>query len=168
MSDLTIKRLGLDEMDEASTIHRTAFDERMPWLAGFHTPVEDRYYFREQLFQKCKVFGALEDARLVGIIAFREGWIDQLYVRPSAQGRGIGTALLDIAKSTFSPLELLDIPAQHSGSPVLRDSRFRADYGNGWRGKRRERARCPLPLDTGLGSVPPRRVGRYSPAQGRF
>jgi len=43
---------------------------------------------------------------LVGIIAFREGWIDQLYVLPSAQGRGIGTALLDIAKSTFSPLEL--------------------------------------------------------------
>jgi hypothetical protein len=27
MRDLTIKRVGLDEMDDASTIHRTAFDD---------------------------------------------------------------------------------------------------------------------------------------------
>jgi hypothetical protein len=30
--------------------------------------------------------------------AFREGWIDQLYVLPASQGRGIGTALLQIAQ----------------------------------------------------------------------
>ncbi len=106
MRDLTIKRFGLDEMDDASTIHRTAFDDRMPWLAGLHTPAEDRRYFRQQVFQKCEVWGALDNTRLIGIIAFREDWIDHLYVLPSAQGHGVGTALLDTAKSAFSPLQL--------------------------------------------------------------
>jgi GNAT superfamily N-acetyltransferase len=43
---------------------------------------------------------------LSGIIAFRDGWIEQLYVRPAAQGRGIGTELLDIAKGASERLEL--------------------------------------------------------------
>jgi GNAT superfamily N-acetyltransferase len=41
--------------------------------------------------------GAIFDnQQLVGIIAFREGWVDQLYVLPSSQRRGIGTALLRV------------------------------------------------------------------------
>jgi GNAT superfamily N-acetyltransferase len=43
---------------------------------------------------------------LSGIIAFQEGWIRQLYVHPSAQGRGIGTELLGVAKEAFGRLEL--------------------------------------------------------------
>jgi putative acetyltransferase len=106
MFDLIVRRLKLVEMDAAAMIYRAAFDDRLPWLGGLHTPEEDRRYFREQVFQKCEIWGALEEARLIGIIAFREDWIDQLYVLPSAQGRGIGTTLLDIAKSAFSPLYL--------------------------------------------------------------
>jgi GNAT superfamily N-acetyltransferase len=47
-----------------------------------------------------------DNQELVGIIGFREGWIDQLYVSLSSQGRGIGTALLQIAKSRFRSLSL--------------------------------------------------------------
>ena len=36
----------------------------------------------------------LAGAEMTGIIAYREDWIDQLYVLPKAQGRGCGTALL--------------------------------------------------------------------------
>ncbi|RWK37099.1 GNAT family N-acetyltransferase [Mesorhizobium sp.] len=49
------------------------------------------------MFPKCTVWGAFENDLLVGIIAFREDWIDQLYVLPGAQGTGVGTALLGIA-----------------------------------------------------------------------
>src|SRR5258707_6264072 len=71
----------------------------MPWLAGLHTPAGDRCYFREHVFQRCEVWGALDNTGLIGIIAFREDWIDHLYVLPSAKGHGVGTALLDTAKS---------------------------------------------------------------------
>src|SRR5207245_2597159 len=42
---LTIGRLTLAQMDAASIVHRMAFDDRLPWLAGIHTPEEDRRYF---------------------------------------------------------------------------------------------------------------------------
>jgi len=106
MRDLTIRRLGFAGMDDAAVVHRVAFDDRLPWLADLHTPEEDRSHFREHVFQKCEVWGALDNTRLIGIIAFREGWIDHLYVLPSAQGHGVGTALLDVAKSAYSPLNL--------------------------------------------------------------
>jgi putative acetyltransferase len=56
--------------------------------------------FQGAHFTTCELWGYFEDQDLVGIIAFREGRIDQLYVVPSSQGRGIGTALLGIAKKS--------------------------------------------------------------------
>ncbi len=58
------------------------------------------------MFTTCELWGYFDNHELVGIIAFREGWIDQLYVLPSSQGRGVGTALLQIAKSRSPGLSL--------------------------------------------------------------
>jgi GNAT superfamily N-acetyltransferase len=52
------------------------------------------------------VWGRFDDGVLSGIIAFREGWVEQLYVLPAAQGRGVGTELLDVAKRASDQLEL--------------------------------------------------------------
>jgi putative acetyltransferase len=102
----TIRRLEFDEIGAAAAVHRTAFDERLPWLAGRHSANEDLRYFQERVFKTCAVWGAFEQRSLVGIIAFREGWIDQLYVVPHAQRQGIGTSLLRIAQAKFSELSL--------------------------------------------------------------
>jgi GNAT superfamily N-acetyltransferase len=99
-------KLDLADMDAAAAVHRAAFDQALPWLAGLHTPEEDRQFFRTRLFRACEVWGATDGAELAGIIAFRDGWIDQLYVLPAAQRRGIGTGLLDVAKSKFARLQL--------------------------------------------------------------
>jgi putative acetyltransferase len=103
---VTIRQLELCEADAAAAVHRAAFGNRLSWLAGFHTLEEDRRYFRESVFQDCEVWGALEGGALIGIVGFREDWIDQLYVLPNSQRRGIGTALLDVAKSAFPRLHL--------------------------------------------------------------
>jgi putative acetyltransferase len=103
---MTTRRLEVVEMDTAAAVHRAAFDDRLPWLVGLHTPEEDRSYFRGQLYRICQIWGAFEDATLIGIIAFRDDWIDQLYILPRAQRHGIGTALLEIAKSAFPRLHL--------------------------------------------------------------
>jgi ribosomal protein S18 acetylase RimI-like enzyme len=101
-----LRRLELDDMDRAAAVHRASFDHALPTLTGLHTPEEDRWYFRERVFAACELWGWFDNQDLVGIIAFREGWIDQLYILPSSQGVGIGTALLAIAKSRFPRLSL--------------------------------------------------------------
>jgi putative acetyltransferase len=106
VSGFELKQLGLGDMDRAALVHLESFDERLPWLSGLHTPDEDREFYRDHVFSVCTVWGALESDVLVGVIAVREGWIDQLYVLPWAQGRGVGTALLEIAKSEAKELSL--------------------------------------------------------------
>ena len=101
----SLGRMTLEEMDRAAIILRMAFDERLPWFAGLDTPEGDRAYFRERVFVECDVWGAA-DGQIIGITAFREGWIDQLYVLPQHQGRGAGDALLRVAKAASSGLQL--------------------------------------------------------------
>jgi GNAT superfamily N-acetyltransferase len=100
------RRLELADMDAAALVHRAAFDDALPWLAGLHPPAEDRCYFRERVFTACEVWGAFDDAVLLALVAFREGWIDQLYVLPPYQGRGVGTGLLRVAQKSSARLQL--------------------------------------------------------------
>jgi len=108
-----LRQLSFIEMDAAAAVHRAAYDDRLPWLAGRHAPDQDRWYFRERVFPACTVWGALEGTEIVGIIAFREDWIDQLYVLPNSQGHGWGTALLNVAKSAFARLHLWTFQRNH-------------------------------------------------------
>jgi putative acetyltransferase len=101
----TVRRLSLEEMDQVAIVHRAAFDERLPWLTGLHTPAEDRWFFRERVFVDCEVWGAIDET-VIGFIAFRRGWIDQLYVLPLWQGRSVGQDLLRIAKAASPSLQL--------------------------------------------------------------
>jgi GNAT superfamily N-acetyltransferase len=101
-----LRQLKLSDMDAAAQVHRTALDRALPTLAGFHTPEEDRWFFRERVFTTCEVWGAFDGDTMTGTIAFREDWIDQLYVSPETQGRGLGTALLQVAQNAFDRLHL--------------------------------------------------------------
>lgn len=101
---MTITRLQLTDMDAVALVHRAALDEALPWLAGLHTPQEDRAYFRDRVFQAREIWGAIGGNVLVGLIAFREDWVDQLYVLPRAQRKGLGTTLLDVAVAAFPRL----------------------------------------------------------------
>ena len=100
------RRLALADMDEAARVFRASFDQALPTLRGLHTPEEDRAFFRARLFATCEMWGAFAGGVMTGLIAFREGWIEQLYVLPGAQGRGIGTLLLKIAQHGIDHLQL--------------------------------------------------------------
>lgn len=75
----------------------------LPYLPDLHTSEEDLAFFRDHVFAQCEVriAGAMD-----GFIAFRAGWVDHLYVRPQAQRRGVGAALLAQAMTAHSPLRL--------------------------------------------------------------
>jgi GNAT superfamily N-acetyltransferase len=105
-SVLIIRRLQLHDMDAAARVHRAAFDHALPWLTGLHTSDEDRWFYRERMFARCALWGAFDGGAMTGIIAFRDDWIDQLYVLPQLQGCGVGSELLEIAKRSFDRLQL--------------------------------------------------------------
>ena len=101
-----LRQLALTDMGAAALVHRIAFDQAMPRLVGLHTPEEDRWFYREHVFKTCRVWGRFDQDALSGLIAFRDGWVEQLYVLPAAQSRGVGTELLDVAKRACERLEL--------------------------------------------------------------
>jgi len=103
---VSLRKLDHADMAAAAAVHRASFDERLPTLSGLHTSAEDVGFWSAVVFKDCQIWGAEENGRLVGVIAFLEDWIDQLYILPEAQGRGIGSQLLDVAKSAYPALSL--------------------------------------------------------------
>jgi GNAT superfamily N-acetyltransferase len=99
-----LRRLGFGDSDLAARIHRLSFDQALPTLAGLHTADEDRWFYREHMFPTCQLWGAFDATEMPGVIAFRDGWIDQLYVLPSAQRRSVGSKLLQVAQRDFDQL----------------------------------------------------------------
>lgn len=103
---MNTRRLDLADMVAAARVHRASFEHALPWLAGLHTPDEYVWFYRERIFATCSVWGAFEANEMRGVIAFRNGWIEQLYVLPEVQGRGLGSELLDVAKRASARLQL--------------------------------------------------------------
>ncbi len=103
---LSVKQLERRDMGAVAIVHRISFDDRLPWLAGLHTPDEDHSFFSTVVFDDCEVWGAFDGAKLIGFIAFKEGHIEQLYVLPEYQFKGVGSGLLAVAKQRNRELSL--------------------------------------------------------------
>ena len=130
-----LRRLELSDMDAAARIHRSAFDDALPWLAGLHTPEKDQWFFHERVFPACEVWGAWAADELIGIVAFRRG-LDRsaLRVAKGAAQRDWNGVVAHRA-AVMRPPFALDVPAQHGGAPFLRGEGIQADPGNRRRGQ---------------------------------
>jgi putative acetyltransferase len=97
---------GPEEADAVARLMRKAWTTSLPFLPVLHTEEEDHRFFRDRVFKTCAVAVIEGETGLVGFIAHRPGWIDHLYVDPACQRRGIGRALVDVAKSAHARLQL--------------------------------------------------------------
>ena len=59
-------RLQLADMDAAAMVRQTTFDHTFPWLAGFHTPADTQWFFRERLINTCEVWGSFDGSEMTG------------------------------------------------------------------------------------------------------
>jgi putative acetyltransferase len=94
MSEFRVRRARSEESDAVAALHRLSRESAMPFMRGLHTVEEDRAFFRDRVFTECEVWVAEHGNTLVGMCAFRPGWLDHLYVHPAHHGSGIGTTLL--------------------------------------------------------------------------
>ena len=65
---------------------------------GIHDDDDVRGHFAAHIVQDCELWLAEEDGVLAGILVLDGDMIDQLYVEPGRTGRGIGSALLAVAR----------------------------------------------------------------------
>jgi GNAT superfamily N-acetyltransferase len=87
------------DADAVAAIFGAARRAAMPWLPRLHSAAEDRRYFAEHVVGECDVLVVRRERRPVAFLALRDDIVEHLYVRPDVQRAGIGSALLEVAKS---------------------------------------------------------------------
>jgi putative acetyltransferase len=100
------RRAAREDMPAVAVLHRHTMKTSLPFLPDLHTPAEDRAFFCDRLFPTNAVWVAEQDGALVGYAARGDGWLNQLYVHPDHQGRGVGGALLALAMEGVDALQL--------------------------------------------------------------
>src|SRR5262245_1312597 len=73
--------------------------DAVPFLSKLHTAEETRAFIANEVFVLCEVWVAREGGRIVGMMALNANHLDHLYLLPGHYRRGIGSALLEKAKS---------------------------------------------------------------------
>ena len=66
--------------------------------AGVHDDDDVRGYFASHIVEDCELWVAEQDGAVAGILVLDGEFVGQLYVEPVLTGRGIGSALLAVAK----------------------------------------------------------------------
>jgi putative acetyltransferase len=91
-----IRLMRQNEVEAVVLAWRRSRDASRPWLEArmSYTPAQDLAFFRDVLALECQVWVATERRAVLGLMALRDAFIEQLYVDPPAQRQGVGRALL--------------------------------------------------------------------------
>jgi GNAT superfamily N-acetyltransferase len=91
------RRAGPGDADAVADVFLAA-RSAMTYLPRLHTERETRSFIRHLVLGAQEVWVAEEGGRIVGFAALGDGMLEHLYMRPEAQGRGVGAELLALAK----------------------------------------------------------------------
>jgi len=110
-----IRPMCPEDLEALVALWRRSREDGQPWLEARmgRSPSDDRHYFENVIAQQFAVWVACEGQRPLGLLAWRPDEVDQLFVDPPAQGRGVGTALLEKAMA-LSPAGFTLFTAQRN------------------------------------------------------
>ncbi|HKY53272.1 MAG TPA: GNAT family N-acetyltransferase [Anaerolineales bacterium] len=97
---LIIRAYQIADFDAVTILWRISREKSVPefQLEKGHFFYEDRNYFQNYVLKNNQVWVAELGNRPVGFMAMNKDFIDQLYIDPDFQRRGIGRSLLDFAR----------------------------------------------------------------------
>ncbi|RLQ91368.1 GNAT family N-acetyltransferase [Planomicrobium sp. Y74] len=97
MADIRICRFEPSFASEAAAMWRLS-KEKAIGQKEIHSFESHIHFLNHILQQDYEIYLALENERVVGIVVFNSAELNQLYVANGHQGKGIGEALLNLAK----------------------------------------------------------------------
>ncbi|QIX26374.1 GNAT family N-acetyltransferase [Nocardioides sp. JQ2195] len=98
-SELSLRPATDDDLPAIATLYERARGAAVPQMPPpVHTSAQIRAWVVSWNLDEREVWVAEAD-RPVGFLALTEGWLESLYVEPSAQRSGVGSALLEVARS---------------------------------------------------------------------
>ena len=92
---VTLRALTAADAARVADIYLTSRRTAMPWLAQPRTDDETRSWHMNVLVPRGTVVVAQLDGDVLGFAEPTNGWLRALYVDPSAQGTGVGSALFE-------------------------------------------------------------------------
>jgi GNAT superfamily N-acetyltransferase len=92
-----LRRAGPEDAEALGDVYLPAFGS-LDFLPRLHTDEETREWLATVMLPGHEVWVAERDGEVVAFAALTEELLGHLYVRPDAQGRGVGSALLEKAK----------------------------------------------------------------------
>jgi ribosomal protein S18 acetylase RimI-like enzyme len=105
-AEIEIRQARTEDAREIADLHIAARRISMPYLHEPFTEDETRAWFARAVGDRSEAWWVAHHAgQIVGYMFLHKQYLDHLYVRSDWQGRGIGSLLLDKAK-TLSPRRL--------------------------------------------------------------
>ncbi|GHB37881.1 N-acetyltransferase [Pseudovibrio japonicus] len=102
MQRFEIRAARHDELPEVARMYRHSRDQCLSFLPKLHTPAEDLWFFQNIVFKSNELTIVIGDEQIIGMMATKDDWIEQLYLDPRHLRKGIGSKLLDLAKAQSS------------------------------------------------------------------
>ena len=94
---LSLRPVTAADARRVADIFLTSRRTAMPWLAQPHSDDETRLWHANVLVPRGTVVVAEREGEVLGFAEPTTGWLNALYVEPSAQGAGVGSALFEHA-----------------------------------------------------------------------
>ncbi|GAA2906785.1 GNAT family N-acetyltransferase [Streptomyces griseoincarnatus] len=98
INDMVIRRAAGSDAAEVAEVWLRSFTAALPGVRRAHTDDEVRAWIREVVVPGQETWVATVDASVVAMMVREGDGLDQLYIDPAWQGRGIGGRLVDVAK----------------------------------------------------------------------